>query len=106
MAGPYPFSSPAGPPRQERDAAISRRGGPDTAVAAMLKVLAWTAATVAAVSLTAWLAWLFLSSPTVVVYTSPSGSRAACHSLAALAAGKVPVDDAYDAGYGYSAAAT
>ncbi|HKT03934.1 MAG TPA: hypothetical protein VJT31_30770 [Rugosimonospora sp.] len=66
---------------------------------AWTKALAWTTATVAAAGLTAWLGWLLFSTPTVTVYTSPSGSRATCHSLAAVAAGKDNGDDAYDAGY-------
>jgi len=65
---------------------------------AVLKAAGWTTATVAAVGLTGWLAWLFLSNPTVTVYTSPSGSSAQCHSLAAVATGH-DSSDGIDAGY-------
>jgi hypothetical protein len=67
-------------------------------VVALVKATAWTAATMAAVGLTYWLAWLFLSSPTVTVYTSLAGSSAQCHSLAEVVAGH-DQGDAFDAGY-------
>ncbi|HKE67470.1 MAG TPA: hypothetical protein VKB59_22935 [Micromonosporaceae bacterium] len=65
---------------------------------AVVRATAWTIATVAAIGLTGWLVFLFFSNPTVTVFTSPSGSSAQCHSLAAIATGH-DSPDGIDAGY-------